>query len=163
MTVTITLLLFRSLRNCSLLCSPQSALAPHRLVLVPSSPGAVSMTPEGRHVSEEGAEGVPEEEVDEEEDDASFEELRCVLAVVRHGDRTPKQKVKVKVMNRLFMDLLHKYMEGKGKQAKLKSPNQMQELLDVTREVVAQLQERKKQGPLDDDTAGAWVGGWVGK
>jgi hypothetical protein len=24
------------------------------------------------------------------------EELRCVLAVVRHGDRTPKQKLKVK-------------------------------------------------------------------
>jgi hypothetical protein len=24
------------------------------------------------------------------------EELRCVLAVVRHGDRTPKQKLKVR-------------------------------------------------------------------
>ena len=27
----------------------------------------------------------------------SNEELRCVLAIIRHGDRTPKQKIKVKV------------------------------------------------------------------
>ncbi len=25
------------------------------------------------------------------------EELRCVLAIVRHGDRTPKQKLKINI------------------------------------------------------------------
>ena len=47
---------------------------------------------------------------------SSHEELRCVLAVVRHGDRTPKQKMKMKVTQvgncsavrgRLCMLLLH--------------------------------------------------------
>lgn len=28
------------------------------------------------------------------DDDESSEELRCVIAICRHGDRTPKQKLK---------------------------------------------------------------------
>ncbi|KAE8668634.1 Inositol hexakisphosphate and diphosphoinositol-pentakisphosphate kinase [Hibiscus syriacus] len=44
------------------------------------------------------------------------EELRCVIVVIRHGDRTPKQKVKLKT--------------------KLKSAVQLQDLLDATRMLV---------------------------
>ncbi len=47
-------------------------------------------------------------------------ELRCVLAVIRHGDRTPKQKMKMKVTQEPLLALLHKYLDSKGKQAKLK-------------------------------------------
>ena len=47
-------------------------------------------------------------------------ELRCVLAVIRHGDRTPKQKMKLKVTQEPLLALLHTYMDSKGKQAKLK-------------------------------------------
>jgi hypothetical protein len=47
-------------------------------------------------------------------------ELRCVLAVIRHGDRTPKQKMKMKVTQEPLLALLHKYLDAKGKQAKLK-------------------------------------------
>jgi hypothetical protein len=64
------------------------------------------------------------------------EELRCVLAVIRHGDRTPKQKMKMKVTQAPLLALLHKYIDSKGKQAKLKSPNELQELLDVTRQLL---------------------------
>ena len=34
-----------------------------------------------------------------------MEELRCVLAVIRHGDRTPKQKMKMKITQVLPPDL----------------------------------------------------------
>lgn len=49
-----------------------------------------------------------------------YGELRCVLAVIRHGDRTPKQKMKMKVTQEPLLALLHKHLDSKGKQAKLK-------------------------------------------
>lgn len=67
------------------------------------------------------------------------EELRCVLCVVRHGDRTPKQKIKVRVTmaQAPIIDLLMKYGSSKKrKEAKLKSPQQLQELLDVIRSLL---------------------------
>ena len=42
-------------------------------------------------------EDVPFEDISEE----SMLELRCVMAVVRHGDRTPKQKMKLEVRNQM--------------------------------------------------------------
>lgn len=35
-----------------------------------------------------------------------------------------------------LLELFYKYMDSKGKQAKLKSPNQLQELLDITRSLL---------------------------
>lgn len=55
------------------------------------------------------------------------EELRCVCAVARHGDRTPKQKLKLSITQPGLLDLFHKYAEKK-KQAKLKSAPQLQEV-----------------------------------
>ena len=49
-----------------------------------------------------------------------------------HVDRTPKQKLKIKITAEPLLALFHKYKDGKGKQAKLKSPLQLQELLDIT-------------------------------
>lgn len=43
-----------------------------------------------------------------------------------HTHSTPKQKVKVRVTQPPLLALLTKHMDAKGKQAKLKSPNQMQ-------------------------------------
>ncbi|XP_031404371.1 inositol hexakisphosphate and diphosphoinositol-pentakisphosphate kinase VIP2-like isoform X1 [Punica granatum] len=65
------------------------------------------------------------------------EELRCVIAVIRHGDRTPKQKVKLKVTEEKLLNLLLKYNGGRPRsETKLKSAVQLQDLLDATRALV---------------------------
>ncbi|KAF8733862.1 hypothetical protein HU200_014714 [Digitaria exilis] len=65
------------------------------------------------------------------------EELRCVIVVIRHGDRTPKQKVKLKVTEEKLLNLMLKYNGGKPRaETKLKSAIQLQDLLDATRQLV---------------------------
>jgi inositol hexakisphosphate/diphosphoinositol-pentakisphosphate kinase len=141
-----------------------SAVAPHRLLAAPAPPplsvsdaagggaggagadgGAGALSPEATArgaaaaalaaaaAGPGAATGGGAEALDGQHAD---EELRCVLAVVRHGDRTPKQKMKMRVTAPPLLGLLHRYMDSKGKQAKLKSPLELQELLDVTRALV---------------------------
>ncbi|XP_053487095.1 inositol hexakisphosphate and diphosphoinositol-pentakisphosphate kinase 1 [Ictalurus furcatus] len=66
-------------------------------------------------------------------------ELRCVIAVIRHGDRTPKQKMKMEVRNALFFDLFEEYGGYKTGKLKLKTPKQLQEVLDIARQLLAEL------------------------
>ncbi|PWA72426.1 ATP-grasp fold, Histidine phosphatase superfamily [Artemisia annua] len=70
------------------------------------------------------------------------EELRCVIAIVRHGDRTPKQKVKLKVTQEKLLNLMLKYNGGRPRaETKLKSAVQLQDLLDATRILVPHTSE----------------------
>ncbi len=66
------------------------------------------------------------------------EELRCVIVVARHGDRNPKQKLKVKIRHPLFIEIFRIF--GKGinakKEVKLKTVKQMQHLVDVIRSIL---------------------------
>uniref|UniRef100_A0A8C1G8A4 Inositol hexakisphosphate and diphosphoinositol-pentakisphosphate kinase n=1 Tax=Cyprinus carpio TaxID=7962 RepID=A0A8C1G8A4_CYPCA len=66
-------------------------------------------------------------------------ELRCVIAVIRHGDRTPKQKMKMEVRNPMFFELFEKYGGYKMGKLKLKKPKQLQEVLDITRTLLADI------------------------
>uniref|UniRef100_H3ASV2 Inositol hexakisphosphate and diphosphoinositol-pentakisphosphate kinase n=1 Tax=Latimeria chalumnae TaxID=7897 RepID=H3ASV2_LATCH len=66
-------------------------------------------------------------------------ELRCVIAIIRHGDRTPKQKMKMEVRHPKFFDLFEKYEGYKTGKLKLKKPKQLQEVLDITRHLLAEL------------------------
>uniref|UniRef100_A0A673KKL3 Inositol hexakisphosphate and diphosphoinositol-pentakisphosphate kinase n=1 Tax=Sinocyclocheilus rhinocerous TaxID=307959 RepID=A0A673KKL3_9TELE len=66
-------------------------------------------------------------------------ELRCVIAVIRHGDRTPKQKMKMEVRNPMFFELFEKYGGYKTGKLKLKKPKQLQEVLDITRTLLTDI------------------------
>ncbi|XP_064645286.1 inositol hexakisphosphate and diphosphoinositol-pentakisphosphate kinase 2-like isoform X19 [Lineus longissimus] len=65
-------------------------------------------------------------------------ELRCVIAVIRHGDRTPKQKMKMEVKHKKFFDLFEKYHGYETGHLKLKRPKQLQEVLDISRFLLAE-------------------------
>ena len=80
-------------------------------------------------------------------------ELRCVIGVIRHGDRTPKQKMKLEVKHPRFFELFKKYggsttsddnIKSKGGDKnkghiKLKRPQQLQEILDISRQLLEQI------------------------
>uniref|UniRef100_A0A671KTL1 Inositol hexakisphosphate and diphosphoinositol-pentakisphosphate kinase n=1 Tax=Sinocyclocheilus anshuiensis TaxID=1608454 RepID=A0A671KTL1_9TELE len=66
-------------------------------------------------------------------------ELRCVIAVIRHGDRTPKQKMKMEVRHQRFFYLFEKCGGYKSGKLKLKKPKQLQEVLDIARQLLLEL------------------------
>ncbi|KAL2335562.1 hypothetical protein Fmac_016775 [Flemingia macrophylla] len=80
------------------------------------------------------------------------EELRCVIAVIRHGDRTPKQKVKLKVTEEKLLNLMLKYNGGRPRsETKLKSAVQLQDLLDATRMLVPRTRpDRESDSEAED-------------
>eukprot|EP00123_Amoebidium_parasiticum_P001100 comp12106_c0_seq1/m.6841 comp12106_c0_seq1/g.6841 ORF comp12106_c0_seq1/g.6841 comp12106_c0_seq1/m.6841 type:complete len:972 (-) comp12106_c0_seq1:73-2988(-) len=62
-------------------------------------------------------------------------ELRCVIGVFRHGDRTPKQKMKMVVTHDKFLS----FFKGQDqyKELKIKKPQDLQRLLNITRELLS--------------------------
>lgn len=72
-------------------------------------------------------------------------ELRCVIGVIRHGDRTPKQKMKMEVRHQKFFDLFNKYAGGLTSELKLKRPTQLQEVLDIVRSILDDIDNGKEK------------------
>ncbi|EQC33156.1 hypothetical protein SDRG_09142 [Saprolegnia diclina VS20] len=79
------------------------------------------------------------------------EELRCVLAVIRHGDRTPKQKMKMLVTSPQLLDFYENRVgRGKKKDLKIKTIKDLEELLAVSKNLIAAY-EAKQRRALDAD------------
>ena len=70
------------------------------------------------------------------------------------GDRTPKQKMKIKVSEQRYLDYFHSYSKSPYKDLKVKSRSALVRFLEITREIIAEgEQEAKKkilQGSLLD-------------
>ncbi|OQS07556.1 inositol hexakisphosphate and diphosphoinositol-pentakisphosphate kinase [Thraustotheca clavata] len=83
------------------------------------------------------------------------EELRCVLAVIRHGDRTPKQKMKILVTTRRLLDFYEARVgKGKKKDLKIKTIKDLEELLAVSKELIANYEAKKHKAmnsPYSDE------------
>ncbi|XP_031227514.1 inositol hexakisphosphate and diphosphoinositol-pentakisphosphate kinase 1 isoform X6 [Mastomys coucha] len=78
-------------------------------------------------------------------------ELRCVIAIIRHGDRTPKQKMKMEVTHPRFFALFEKHGGYKTGKLKLKRPEQLQEVLDIARLLLAEL-EKEPGAEIEEKT-----------
>ncbi|EQC28973.1 hypothetical protein SDRG_13310 [Saprolegnia diclina VS20] len=65
------------------------------------------------------------------------EELRAVIAIVRHGDRTPKQKLKTRVWASSLVNFYEKRRtKDKFDEVKVKAVMDLQELLDIVRNLI---------------------------
>ncbi|KAF0697268.1 Aste57867_12040 [Aphanomyces stellatus] len=79
------------------------------------------------------------------------EELRCVLAVIRHGDRTPKQKMKMLVSHPRFLAFYEDRVgRGKKKDLKIKTIKDLEELLAVSKDMI-EIHEHKRSSKGGDD------------
>ncbi|KAH9247348.1 hypothetical protein BASA81_015065 [Batrachochytrium salamandrivorans] len=74
------------------------------------------------------------------------EELRAVIAIVRHGDRTPKQKLKVTVRDSRFLELFTQFGSKKSlgliedEELKLKTAKELGEVLRIVKEILSQVE-----------------------
>ena len=70
-----------------------------------------------------------------------------MVAVFRHGDRTPKQKMKMKVRDPVFL----KFFNKGTKDVKLKKPKEMQEILKGTIDKIKRILRREDSKSVENE------------
>ena len=69
------------------------------------------------------------------------EELRCVIAIVRHGDRTPKQKLKLNMDHPLILEYFHAHSKDCAKELKVKAKAPLTEFLATVKKILQETKE----------------------
>ncbi len=72
------------------------------------------------------------------------EELRCVIAVIRHGDRTPKQKLKVSMTEPLILKYFMDHSEDPTKDLKVKAKAPLTQFLETVKTILAEKENERK-------------------
>lgn len=72
-------------------------------------------------------------------------ELLCVVALTRHGDRTPKEKLKLHTHEPLFLSMVEEYGRSPTDELKIKNVRLMEELTDRVVRVVARMEAARQQ------------------
>ena len=73
------------------------------------------------------------------------EELRCVIAVVRHADRTPKEKLKLNTSEPIILKYFRDHSDepNSTKDLKIKKKSPMKDFLAAVRDIIAQYEEKE--------------------
>jgi len=100
------------------------------------STGELARPPSPASRGESSGSNTPNAQVEDEE------ELLCVISVIRHGDRTPKQKMKLKVVDPRYLDYFHEQSKSPTKNLKLKSRRALLEFLEVTKTILSEGQSK---------------------
>ncbi|KAL7543874.1 hypothetical protein ACHAXR_013260 [Thalassiosira sp. AJA248-18] len=68
------------------------------------------------------------------------EELRCVITIIRHGDRTPKQKLKGDINGEHFLRYFHDHTKKVKKDLKIKAKKDMVQFLETVKAVISDME-----------------------
>ena len=116
--------------------------------LVPSTSAPICIyhtpanTPHKREMSNK------QEVVNSYKDDKVLEELTCVIAIVRHGDRTPKQKIKVTVDDPRYLAYFRDESNSPKKELKVKGKSGLLKFLAVTKDIIVERETAHDKGEL---------------
>jgi len=77
-------------------------------------------------------------------DGGSSEELRCIIAITRHADRTPKQKMKFKVSLPSYLNFFQNYSKSPTKDLKVKSKSALTRFLKITQHIMDNKEVRRE-------------------
>lgn len=78
------------------------------------------------------------------------EELRCVIAVIRHGDRTPKQKLKVNMSEPLILQYFHDHCADCTKDLKVKAKTPLTEFVVTVKTILSTYEQKAADGEAVD-------------